>query len=351
MARLPLHTLPAFRAIARLQNLRAAADELHLTHSALSQQIKLLEEQAGVQLFDRVGRRLQLNAAGRVLQAAVESALDQLDAGLRAATRAASATGTQVRLTLTPSFAQRWLLPRMGRWRLAQPDISLDLHASPQVADLLREGFDVALRQGTGHWRGLKAERLIDSPLVVLAAPAVAARLQGRPVQTLADEPLLGDVDTWQAWFALAGQRPDVRPVAVFNDFGHMLQAAEQGIGIALARALLAADALHDGRLVQISPLALQPQDDSSSTYWLVYPPDKADWPPLRALREWLRREMRASARGLPVADVGGVAGRAGGTTLISAQGLRGTRVAATAPAAAPADVKRRRAGTTAARR
>lgn len=338
MARLPLHTLPAFRTIARLQNLRAAADELHLTHSALSQQIKLLEEQAGVQLFDRVGRRLQLNAAGRVLQAAVDNALDQLDAGLRAATRAASTTGTQIRLTLTPSFAQRWLLPRMGRWRVAQPDIALDLHASPQVVDLLREGFDVALRQGRGQWRGLQADRLVDSPLVVLAAPAVAARLQGQPMQALADEPLLGDADTWQAWFARAGLRPDVRPVAVFNDFGHMLQAAEQGIGIALARALLAADALHDGRLVQISPLALQPPDDSSSTYWLVYPPDKADWPPLRALRDWLRREMRASARGLPAAEVGPAGPGAGATRL------------GTAPAA-PAPVRRRRAGTAAARR
>jgi LysR family transcriptional regulator, glycine cleavage system transcriptional activator len=297
MARLPLHTLPTFRVVARLQNLRAAADELHLTHSAVSQQIKLLEAQCGVQLFERVGRRVQLNDAGRTLQAAVEGALDQLDNGLRAAAALAAHEGLRLRLTLTPSFAQRWLLPRMAGWRRLHPDISLELHATPQWVDLQREGCHVALRQGLGPWRGLKAERLIDSPLVAVASPGTAERLRGQPLQALVDEPLLGDADSWQRWFALDGVRAAVRPVASFNDAGHLLQATEMGIGIALTRELLAADALRDGRLVRLSPLALP--DDEAPAYWLVYAPELAGWAPLAALRTWLRRELRQSARSL----------------------------------------------------
>src|SRR5690606_21939093 len=114
MSRLPLQTLPAFRAVARLQNLRAAAETLHLTHSAVSQQIKLLEEQLGFPLFDRRGRRVVLNAAGAALQRAVEPALDRLDEGVRAAAATSAGAAVQLRITLLPSFAQRWLLPRMG---------------------------------------------------------------------------------------------------------------------------------------------------------------------------------------------------------------------------------------------
>lgn len=298
MARLPLQTLHAFRAAARTQNLRAAADELHLTHSALSQQIKLLEEQTGLRLFDRVGRRLQLNAAGRAFQASVESALRQLDDGLRAAAEATQPDSTVLRLTLLPSFAQRWLLPRMARWREAHPDLVLDLEATHQVLDLQREGLDAALRQGVGPWRGLRAERLIDSPLIAVAAPELARRVQGQPLRRLSREPLLGDADTWARWFALDGCRCRVQPVASFNDAGHMLQAAEQGVGVALARELLAADALRAGRLQRLTDLALP--DDDSPAYWLVTRPDRTDWPPLVALRRWLRQELRRSARGLP---------------------------------------------------
>ncbi len=298
MARLPLHTLPAFRAVARLQNLRAAADELHLTHSAVSQQIKQLEDQAGVQLFDRVGRRLQINDAGRALQRAVEQALQQLDDGLRQATQAAAGQGQHVRLTLLSSFAQHWLLPRMAQWRQQHREVTLEFFATPRVVDLQAEGFHAAIRQGDGRWRGLQAERLFDSPLVALASPAAAARLRGRALSALADEPLLGQAENWQRWLALGGCHFPVRTVAEFNDAGHMLQAAEQDIGIALTRELLAADALRDGRLLRLSSLALPGQD--SPVYWLVFPPDRADWPPLLALRRWLQLELRRSARGLP---------------------------------------------------
>src|SRR5687768_12051957 len=130
MARIPLHTLPAFRTVAQLQNLRAAADTLHLTHSAVSQQIRGLEEQLGFALFERRGRRIVLNAAGEALLRIVAPALAQLDHGVQAAAAAASGSAQRLRVTTLPSFAQRWLLPRIGRWRERHPQMALEIDAS-----------------------------------------------------------------------------------------------------------------------------------------------------------------------------------------------------------------------------
>lgn len=294
MSRLPLQTLPTFRAVAALSNLRAAADQLHLTHSAISQQIKLLEEQLGFALFDRRGRRVVLNAAGAALLRAVEPALAQIDEGVRAAAVAASGAEHRLRITVLPSFAQHWLLPRMGLWRERHPDISMELHTSQEVMDLKRDGFHAALRQGKGPWRGLQATCLIDSPSVVVCTPVVARRLMGCSLAVLAREPLLGKASRWERWFAQGGLRCRVDSVADFHDAGMQLQAAEQGLGLALSRELTAADALRDGRLVRVSSRALQ--DDVSDTYWLVYPPELSDWPPLVELREWLLAELQGSA-------------------------------------------------------
>lgn len=304
MPRIPISTLPAFSAVARLQNLRAAADELHLTHSAISQQIKLLEAQLGFELFDRRGRRVVLNAAGAALQRATDAALARIDEGVRSAAVAAAGAAQRIRLTMVPSFAHRWLLPRMGLWRERHPDVVLELHASQQLVDLQRDGYHAAVRQGSGSWRGLTAERLIDSPIVALGSPAAARRVAGRGTASLADEPLLGDGDLWERWFALDDDcRCSVSPVASFNDAGLMLQAAEQDIGIALGRELLAADALRDGRLVRLSPLELP--GESALAYWLVFPTELAGWPPLMALREWLVEELDASAAALATLKAG----------------------------------------------
>lgn len=307
MARLPLNTLPSFRVIAQTQNLRAAAEQLHLTHSAVSHQLKALEAQLGHELFERRGRRLVLNAAGQALLDSVERALQELDRGVAAAANAAGLTPQSLRLSVLPSFAQRWLLPRMARWRQRHPALALELHTSTQLSDLAREGRHAAIRQGSGHWPGLRAEVLIGTavPLVLVGAPAAARRLglslgRGRAPapaaapEAIAAEPLLGDADLWEQWFAQAGAPRKVTPVALFNDAGMMLQAAEQDLGLALARELLAADALREGRLVQLSPLSIP--HAQTQAYHLVYPPALADWPPLLALRDWLQAELAATA-------------------------------------------------------
>src|SRR5436309_2098777 len=141
MARLPLQNLQAFRAVAEVQNLRAASEVLHLTHSAVSQQIRVLEEQLGFLLFERRGRRVVLNPAGEVLLRSVQAALSQLDDGVQTAAATAAGTAHQLRVTVLPSFAQRWLLPRMGRWHARHPNLALEIDASQQLVDLPREGF------------------------------------------------------------------------------------------------------------------------------------------------------------------------------------------------------------------
>jgi LysR family transcriptional regulator, glycine cleavage system transcriptional activator len=303
MTHLPLQTLPAFRVAARLQNLRAAALQLHLTHSAVSQQIKLLETQIGVPLFDRRGRNLVLNTAGAALLRAVEPALDRLADGLLAAQAAAAGAAQLIKLSVLPSFAQRWLLPRMARWQARHPDISLDVHPSQRLVDLQREGFHAGLRVGAGPWRGLRAHCLMDSPLVAVGAPVRAARLQAQVAlggqgvsmaQAMAQEPLLGDAERWRDWLALDGVKFKAKTVADFNDAGLMLQAAEHDLGIALARELVAADSLQAGSLVRLTPQHKLRNNDAVS-YWLVCPTELAEWPPLLALHAWLLDEMRLS--------------------------------------------------------
>lgn len=332
MARLPLHTLPSFRTIARTGNLRAAAEELHLTHSAVSQQLRQLETQLGFQLFDRRSQRIVLNAAGSALLRAIEPALDQIDDGVRSAAAAATGAQQRMRVSVLPSFAQRWLLPRMGGWHAQHPDIGIELHASQQVVDLQREGFHAALRQGHGQWRGLHAERLIHSPRVPVGSPQAAQRLLGADARALAHEPLLGSPSMWERWFALSGVKVRVNPVATFNDAGLMLQAAEQNLGIALAREVLAADALRERRLIRLSSLALP--EDSVDAYWLVYPEGLHAWPPITALRTWLLDQIERSRRAWADADASPLRPVAG----TAAAGQTGSR----SPAASATRARRR---------
>ncbi|MEP7063726.1 MAG: LysR substrate-binding domain-containing protein [Betaproteobacteria bacterium] len=298
MARIPLNSLTAFRSVAELQNLRAAAEVLNLTHSAVSQQIKGLEQNLGFDLFDRRGRRIVLNPAGQALLRSVQGALAQIEDGVQAAAAAATGELQRLRITVLPSFAQRWLLPRIGRWRERHPALPLEIDASIRTVELSREGFHAAVRQGRGPWPGLSSERLFDQPpIVVVGSPSAARRLANAHPEAFTREPLLGDADLWKTWFAAAGVHRNVTTVAVFNDAGLMLQATEQSLGLALSREILAADALCDGRLVQISPIAITHRD--AEPYHIVYPPGLRDWPPLASLRTWLRDELDLSYRSL----------------------------------------------------
>ena len=190
------------------------------------------------------------------------------------------------------------------RWYIRQWMRILVIDDDTELALLLkeflqREGFHAGLRVGRGPWAGLESESLFDSPipLVVVGSPAAARRLLGAQPEMLAREPLLDEPELWERWFAAAGLRTKVTTVAVFNDAGLLLQAAEQSLGLALCRELLAADALQDGRLVKLSPVSIH--YEHAHPYHLVYPPGLREWPPLVALRRWLRDELDLSQRSL----------------------------------------------------
>jgi len=133
--------------------------------------------------------------------------------------------------------------------------------------------------------------------MIVVGSPSAARRLLGAQPEALAREPLLGDTEWWERWFSAAGLQVRVTPVATFNDAGLMLQAAEQNLGLAIARELLAADALVDGRLVKLSPLSIT--NEMAYPYQLAYPTALRDWPPLTALRQWLHDELELSRKTL----------------------------------------------------
>jgi LysR family glycine cleavage system transcriptional activator len=297
MARIQLNFLPTFVAVAKLENLRAAAESLHLTHSAVSQQISEIESRLGFALFDRRGRRIHLNAAGQALLRHAAAALAQVDDGVQAAAAAAAGAVQGLRVTMLPSFAQRWFLPRLGLWRAQHPDIAIEIDASFDMIDLQRDGFHAAIRTGPGPWPGLVQERLYDSPtpFVAVAAPHIAQRVNTGKLADMAREPLLGDTEVWERWFTAAGVRTRVTPVASFNDVGLMLQATEQGLGLAVVRELLAADALRDGRLARLFDVSVLLE--GVRAYSLVYPPALKEWPPLIALRGWLRAEFDLSLK------------------------------------------------------
>jgi LysR family transcriptional regulator, glycine cleavage system transcriptional activator len=292
MRRIPLATLPAFRAAARHQNLRAAADQLSLTPSAVSQQIRLLEEQLGFELFERKGRSLRLNAAGTRFLQSVQAGLDELDAGMAAAHRSATERRELVRVSMLPSLAQRWLLPRLVRWQQRHPHLTLDLQTSQSLVDLKRERFHAAVRVGLGPWRGLHCERIMDCPAIAVAAPARARQFSYGDHAAIAAQPLLGATEKWRKFLAQCGCSLEGRTVAEFNDAGLMVQAAEHDLGIALVREVLARDALKAGQLVRVSPHEYAIDDELG--YWFVTLPELVDWHPVQAFRAWLLEETEA---------------------------------------------------------
>lgn len=293
---LPLQTLRAFRQAAQAQNLRAAAEQLHLTHGAVSQQIRLLEERLGVPLFDRVGRGVRLNAAGTALLARVQQALALLEAGEREALAQGHAPQRVLRVSMLPSFAQCWLLPRLSRWQRAHPGWRLAIDARQTVVDVLGPGVDVAIRYGQQPWAGAVAKALGSECLVPVASPSQAGALRGLQPADLLRFPMLAGTAEWELWLRPAGVvEPPPEPVASFNDAGLLLQAAETGLGLALARGLLVLDRLRDGRLLPLHPLTVP----SPRSYWLVASEPSWQRPEVVALHDWLLAQLAESEREL----------------------------------------------------
>lgn len=289
MSRAPLHALPGFIAAARSGNLSRAAESLHLTVSALSHQIRGLEERMGQRLFVRNARGVELTADGRRLFERVAPHFDALDRAMRPYSTRCDDVLT---LTLMPSFAASWLVPRLPRFLAAHPQLEINLQSSAAVVDFEREsGIDAGLRFGPGHWPGVQAVHLMDDWVTPTASPALLAKL-GRPtLRTLDRFPLLGAPGgRWSDWFAHFGGKPPRRFVATFDDSDTLHRAAAEGLGIALGRMTLARPLVEAGRLVPLFDQRLK----AEFAHYLVYPPRSEGHAGLLALRAWLLEEARA---------------------------------------------------------
>lgn len=252
----PMATLEAFDAAARLGSFSAAAAELNLTPGAVSRQMALLEGDLGVALFARKARGVELTPAGQQLHAAAGEALSLVFAASRNLRRRDA--GGVVRISVTPSFGARWLLPRLGRFRAAHPQIEVVPVAENRTVDLRREGFDMAVRYTANPMpEGLEVTRWLREELVPVASPGL---LEGRSrtLDGLAGLPFLHDTSNafWRTWLAVAG-RPELLPVqgTVFNDYNLAVGAAVSGLGVLVGRTALIEDELREGRLVEAVPL------------------------------------------------------------------------------------------------
>ncbi|MDB5363221.1 MAG: LysR family transcriptional regulator, glycine cleavage system transcriptional activator [Rhodospirillales bacterium] len=289
----PLSSLRAFEAAARRGSFTAGAEELLVTHGAVSRQIAALEQWLSTPLFDRIGRRVRLTGAGRDYLEAMSRAFD----GMADATRRLTEASTVKSLTVNalPTFSMRWLLPRLAGFQQRHPDVALRLVTSDRPLDEVGEPFDVAIRRGPDIWPDCVAAPFLAEWEVPVMSPALADRLPVRRVADLAAHTLL-HADTrpgaWRRWLIAAGERDLV--VAGQQRFDHFyltLQAAADGLGVALGPLPILADELASGRLV--APLD-GPRLEARG-YWRVTPNARTSDPAVRDLCEWLDREGRSA--------------------------------------------------------
>ena len=301
MVRLPsIDSLYVFAVAARHLSFTAAAAELHRTQSAVSHRVKALEAEIGAQLFERGKRGLELTAAGRTLARQVDQAFTDIGRTLAELSRAAQPR--KLRITLLPSVASRWLMPRLPRFFEQHPDIEVQVIADARVLDLRAERIDLAIRFGHGRYRGHVATLLMgDRVLPVCAPQLLAGRAAIATINALLELPLLhdsgaegdGSLSDWQSWLDQLG-RPDVchRAGQRFSHAGLAIEAAVLGLGVALARLTLVTDYLANGAL--ICPLALSAA--TAFSYHLVALPQVAGLPEVRVFSDWLLTEARQTA-------------------------------------------------------
>ncbi len=294
----PWHRLPPLRsfrvleAAARHQNYTRAADELHLTHSAVSHQIHALEETLGVRLFERSGRQMRATESGRQLAQDVRATLDALAGAVERVRGADSANSITV--SVLPSFAAAWLVARLGGFLERHPQVELRLESTTALADFRNDGVDVAIRYGNGNYEDLESVKLFDDEVFPTMSPKLRRSARIRVPADLARVPLLRIRNQpWAPWFTAAGMnQAEPRRGPVFNDSELALQAAIQGQGAVLARGSLAAAKLRAGVLVA----PFKQRIASPQTCYLVYPPQHARKPSVQLFRDWLLEELSATS-------------------------------------------------------
>jgi LysR family glycine cleavage system transcriptional activator len=292
----PLNALRTFEAAARHLSFTAAAEELCVTAAAVSHQIRSLEDHLGTALFHRSSRALALTEAGMLLLPDVRAAFALLINATRGLRRHAFAGPLTV--AVSPSFAAKWLVPRLSRFRARCPDIEVALVSSSDLVDFGREDMDLAIRYGTGLYPGLHTELLntteffpVCSPKLAQGPPPLIAPDDLRHVVLLHDEvPIaLPMVPSWETWLKAAGVTGmDATQGPRFNTSFFTLEMAIAGMGIALAQSTLVSADLAEGRLIRLFSVSVPVE----LSFFVVGPPAAFEKPKVKAFRDWLHEEM-----------------------------------------------------------
>lgn len=287
----PLDALRVFEAAARHLSFAAAAQELHLTASAVSHRIKALEEQLGLALFERLTRKVRLTPAGAAYAVAVGDAI----AILREATRRLGAEANRpLVVSVTPLFGARWLLPRLARFEAVHPGLAVRLISTARLSDFARDGVDCAVRYGRGAWPGLTAHRLMTMDFVPVCSPGLSRR-GARPLKVPADlrnHTLLhyeSMPDAWRMWLLAAGA-DGIDPASgqILSDMTATIQAAIDGMGVAISDRKFIAEELRRGKLVAPFPLDIA----SGGAFYFAYPDSRANDPRIGLFRDWMLGEV-----------------------------------------------------------
>ena len=293
ISRLPLNALRTFEAAARHQSFLKAADELAVTPGAVSRQIKALETELGLRLFERFNRAVRLTAAGERLAEGVRQGLGVLQAAVG---EAQGARAGPLAVSVMHSLAARWLVPRITDFQQRYPDIQVMVSASDFAADLVRDPIDIAIRFGTGPYPGYAVTQLIATRMFPVCSPRLLETQVLREPRDLAHALLLADVHvtpdetTWRHWLEAAGvPEIDANRGLQFSNTYLAIEAALAGRGVALAQEAMVVDELAAGRLVRLFDLAI-PGTHGHSILTL---PEKAELPAIRRFRAWLIEQAK----------------------------------------------------------
>jgi LysR family glycine cleavage system transcriptional activator len=304
----PLNALRAFEAAARHLNFSRAADELAVTPGAVSQQIQNLEDYVGAALFKRTPKGLLLTDAAQTALPALREAFDRLAEAASLLT--AAVDGRRLTVTVAPSFAAKWLVPRLGRFEEKHPQVDVWLSAGMEVVDFASGEIDVAIRYGTGRYPGLEVVKLMSETVIPVMSPGL---LETHPLTSpadLANQILLHDgspdaddsCPDWAMWLAARGIKGvDGTRGPRFNQSSLVIEAAVGGRGVALAKRALAQADLDAGRL--IAPLQIE--TDVDFAYFVVHPKAKGRLPQVKAFVSWITAEAAAHEAALLSIDNG----------------------------------------------
>jgi LysR family transcriptional regulator, glycine cleavage system transcriptional activator len=293
----PLNALKAFEAAARHESFTRAAEELFVTQGAVSHQVKALEVELGVKLFNRERQRLVITEAGRQYLTTLRDAFDRIALGTERLLQRQSSGALTV--STSPDFAAKWLVNRLGRFAEEHPSIDLRVSATLHHVDFAREDVDLAVRHGDGNWPGLEAVRMSPEELFAVCSPKLlAGRARLKKPADILKLPLLhlNDRRGWSRWLEAAGvAHSELTQGPILNRDSMVIDAAVDGQGVVLTRTTLAAWDLINGRLVRPFAVTLR----TTKNYWIVCPKATASLPKVALFRDWLLSEAAADLRQL----------------------------------------------------